>query len=106
MEKTELLELIHPGDMLRMDFLEPMHITPYRLAKSIGVPATRVGDILHGRRDISPETGVLLDAFFGLSDGYWGRVQADYDARKARRAMSERLAQVSRAAKQDRTAAA
>lgn len=98
MENTELLELIHPGEMLRLDFLEPMQLTPYRLAKSIGVPATRIGDILHGRRDISPATGVLLDAFFGLSDGYWGRVQADYDARKARRMMSEKIAQVSRAA--------
>jgi plasmid maintenance system antidote protein VapI len=69
-------------------------------------PATRVRDILHGRRDIGPETGVLLDAFFGLSEGYWGRVHADYDARKAERAMSERLAQVIRAVPQDRTAAA
>jgi addiction module HigA family antidote len=65
--------------MLRLAFLEPMGITPYRLAKSIGVPATRIGDILHARRDISPETGVLFDAFFGLSSGYWGRIQADYD---------------------------
>ena len=95
MQNRELLDLVHPGEMLRLDFLEPMNITPYRLAKSLGVPATRIGDILHGRRDISPETGVLLDTFFGLSEGYWGRVQADYDARKARRAMPERLAQLS-----------
>ena len=98
MEDSELLELVHPGEMLRLDFLEPMGITPYRLAKSLGVPATRIGDILHSRRDISPETGVLLDTFFGLSNGYWGRVQADYDARKARRAMAERLAQMPLAA--------
>jgi hypothetical protein len=58
--------------MLRLAFLEPMGITPYSLAKSIGDPATRIGDILHTRHDISSVTGVLLDTFFGLSNGYWG----------------------------------
>jgi addiction module HigA family antidote len=81
--------------MLRLDFLEPMGITSYRLAKSIGVLATRSGDILHARRDTSPETGVLFDAFFGLSSGYWGRIQADYDARKAGRVLAERLSHIS-----------
>jgi len=80
--------------MLREDFLEPMGITAYQLAKSIGVQQTRISEIVRGRRDISAETSLLLDKFFGLSDGYWLRLQTDFDLRKARRTVNDKLAQV------------
>jgi addiction module HigA family antidote len=89
--EEELIELTHPGEVLKEEFLTPMNITPYRLAKEIGVQQTRISEILNGKRDISPQTSVLLDAYFGLSNGFWLRLQADYDARKARRAMREQL---------------
>lgn len=84
----DLIELTHPGEMLREDFLEPMGISPYRLSKEIGVQQTRISEILRGRRGITPETSLRLDRFFGLSDGYWLRLQSDYDLRKARRALA------------------
>ena len=101
-----LIELETPGEMLRLDFLEPMRLTPYRLAKSLGVPAIRISEILHGKRAITAETSLLLDRFFGLSDGFWFRLQSDYDLRRARRAMNERLNRIEpfRAASVDQAA--
>lgn len=90
----DLIELETPGEMLRLDFLEPMGLTPYRLAKGVGVPAIRISEILRGKRAITAETSLLLDRYFGLSDGYWFRLQADYDLRRARRAMGERLRRI------------
>lgn len=92
---NDLIDLTHPGEALREDFLTPMNITPYRLAKEIGVQQTRISEILNGKRDISPETLVLLDAYFVLSNGFWLRLQADQDARKARRAMREQIQRLS-----------
>ncbi len=90
----DLISLETPGDILRTEFLEPMGITAYALAKAVGVPQIRISEVLHGKRAITAETSLLLDRFFGLSDGYWFRLQSDYDLRRARRAMAERLGQV------------
>ena len=70
---------VSPGELLNEEFLVPMGITKYRLAKEIHVPAQRIGDIVSGKRSISVDTDLRLCRYFGLSDGYWLRVQAIYD---------------------------
>ncbi len=81
----------HPGRLLREEFLEPMGLTPYRLAKEIGVPLTRITAILAGERAVTADTGLRLDRYFGLSEGYWLGLQQDYDLRQAKRALGQRL---------------
>ncbi len=70
---------VTPGEFLSEEFLKPMGISRYRLAKEIGVPATRIGEIVAGRRAITADTDLRLCRFFGLSNGYWLRAQAAYD---------------------------
>lgn len=86
--KKKLIPLIAPGEFLRLEFLEPMGISPYRLAKSLNVPATRIHEILKGERSISVDTALRLERYFGLSDGYFLRLQSDYDLRKAKRELA------------------
>lgn len=81
----------HPGTLLRSEFLEPMNVTPYRLAKEIGVPLTRIAAILNGKRSITADTGLRLDRYFGLSEGYWLGLQHDFDLRAAKRALGGAL---------------
>lgn len=80
---------VAPGELLWEEFLQPMGITKYRLAKEIHVPPQRIGDIIAGKRSITADTDLRLCRFFGLSDGYWLRAQVAYDTEVAR----ERLAQ-------------
>ena len=87
----EAIDPVAPGELLEEEFLEPMGITKYRLAKEIGVPATRIGEIVSGKRSVTADTDLRLCRFFGLSDGYWLRVQAAYDTDLARMRMSEEL---------------
>lgn len=75
---------VAPGQLLLEEFMLPSGITRYRLAKEIGVSATRVGEVISGRRSITADTDVRLCRFFGLSNGYWLRAQAAYDAEVAR----------------------
>ena len=70
---------VSPGELLWDEFMEPLGITRYRLAKEINVPAQRIGDIITGKRSITADTDLRLCKFFGLSDGYWLRAQADFD---------------------------
>lgn len=88
------LNPIHPGEILWHDFMEPLGITKYRLAKEIGVPAQRIGEIVAGRRAITADTDLRLCRFFGLSDGYWLRGQAHYDTQIARARIADALAQI------------
>lgn len=74
---------VSPGEILSEDFLVPMGITKYRLAKEIGVPAQRIGDIVAGKRAITADTDLRLCRFFGLSKGYWLRAQAAFDIEHA-----------------------
>jgi len=74
---------VHPGELLREDFLKPMGITAYRLAKDTKLPHQRVNAIVNEKRGISPETDLRFCAYFGLSPGYWLRVQMAYDLREA-----------------------
>lgn len=75
---------VHPGEMLLEEFLKPMGISQYRLAKEIGVPQRRISEIVHGRRSITADTDLRICRFLGLSDGYWLRLQAHYDMVMAR----------------------
>jgi addiction module HigA family antidote len=89
---TKKLPLPTPGEMLREEFLNPMSITPYRWAKDIRVPQTRVSAILSGTRAITADTGLRLDRYFGLSEGWWVRLQTDCDLRRAHRELGARIA--------------
>lgn len=84
----------HPGTLLRSEFLEPMNLTPYRLAKEIGVPLTRITAILNGKRSITADTGLRLDRYFGLSEGYWLGLQHGFDLRAAKRALGGALRRI------------
>lgn len=98
------IEPVSPGEMLQEEFLKPLKLTPYRLAKDIDVPATRVYDIVSGRRAITAETDLLLCRYFGLSDGWWLAVQSHHDTHVARREMGKRLDAIQRCSLLDETA--
>lgn len=85
------IDPVTPGELLKEEFLEPMGITQYRLAKEIGVPAQRIGEIVAGNRSVTADTDLRLCRFFGLSNGYWLRVQAAYDTEVAEAALAEQL---------------
>src|SRR5215216_699766 len=88
------LKPVTPGELLKEEFLEPMGISQYRLAKEIGVPAQRIGSIILGKRSITADTDLRLCRFFGLSNGYWLRAQAAYDTEVAERKLGSKLAQI------------
>lgn len=85
-----------PGEILLEEFLKPMEITQYRLAKEIGVPQRRISEIVAGKRAITVDTGLRLSRFFGMSDGLWIGLQTDYDTAQAKDALAEVLAQIHR----------
>ena len=88
------LKPVSPGEMLAEEFLKPLGMSNYRLAKEIGVPAQRIGEILAGRRAITADTDLRLCRFLGLSDGWWLRLQADYDTEVAKAALAKTLAKI------------
>ena len=88
------LKPITPGELLREEFLLPMGLSQYRLAKEIGVPAQRIGQIIAGRRAISADTDLRLCRFFGLSKGYWLRAQAAFDSEVAEAALTKELRRI------------
>ena len=80
-----------PGEILLEEFLKPLSLTQYRLAKEIGVPQRRIGEIIAGKRSITADTGLRLSRFFGLNDAFWVGLQVDYDLAQASTAMREVL---------------
>jgi antitoxin HigA-1 len=80
---TERLPIIHPGKILKLDFLEPMNTTPYRLSVDIGVAQTRISEIINGKRGISADTALQLSRYFSNSAQFWLNLQAGYDLRLA-----------------------
>jgi len=90
----KLLPPIHPGEILLEEFLKPRGITQYRLAKEIGVPAQRIGDIVAGKRGITADTDLRLCRFFGLSDDCWLRGQARYDIEAAKDGLRAKLEKI------------
>ena len=87
---------VSPGEMLQEEFLKPLGLTAYRLAKDIDVPVTRIYDIVAGKRAVTAETDLLLCRYFGVSDGWWLALQAHHDTRVARRELGKRLQKVPR----------
>lgn len=88
------LDPITPGELLREEFLVPMGISQYRLAKEIGVPVQRISEIVAGKRAITADTDLRLCRFFGLSNGYWLRAQAAHDTEVAQKALAGTLAKI------------
>jgi len=83
-----------PGEILLEEFLKPMGISAYRLAKEIGVPQMRISEIVAGNRAITVDTGLRLSRYFGLNDGFWTGLQLDHDSALARDTLSEVLAKI------------
>lgn len=88
--ETEKLPPIHPGETLNAEFLLPMGITQYRLAKSIGVDARRIHAIVHGKRSITAETALLFSRFFENSAEFWMGLQSQYDLEAAEDRLSQK----------------
>ncbi len=84
----------HPGEILLEEFLKPMGITQYRLAKEIGVPQRRIGEIVSGNRGVTADTGLRLSRFFDMSEGFWIGLQMDYDAAGAKDSLGKILAKI------------
>jgi addiction module HigA family antidote len=87
---------VSPGEMLEEEFLKPLGLTKYRLAKDIGVPAQRIGEIVAGKRAVTADTDLRLCRYFGLSDGWWLRGQVAYDTAVAKEALQQELAGIRR----------
>jgi len=85
-----------PGEILLEEFLKPMGITQYRLAKEIGVPQRRIGEIVAGKRAVTVDTGLRLSRFFGTSDAFWVGLQTDYDTAQAKDALADVLSRIHR----------
>ena len=88
------LNPVTPGELLREEYLVPMGISQYRLAKEIGVPAQRIGEIVLGRRSITADTDLRLCRFFGLTNGYWLRAQVAHDTEVAEASLAKELIRI------------
>ena len=88
---TKRLQPIHPGEILLGEFLDPMGISQYRIAKDIGVPARRINEIVHGNRAISADTSLRLAKYFGTSERFWLNLQTRYDLEVEKDRLGDRL---------------
>ena len=89
---AELLDEIHPGEILLEDFMRPMGISARQLAADIDVSPSRISDIVHGSRPITADTALRLGLFFGMEPRFWMNLQTEYDMRIAARTVLERIA--------------
>lgn len=92
MKTKKKIPPIHPGEILLEDFLEPMGISQYKLAKDISVPPRRINEIVHGKRSISADTALRLSRYFGLSERFWLNLQSRYDLEMEKDKLAARLA--------------
>ena len=83
-----------PGEILREEFLKPMGVSAYRLAKDIGVPQMRISEIIAGKRGITVDTGLRLSRYFRLNDVFWTGLQLDHDAAHAKEKLADQLAKI------------
>lgn len=86
---VQRLEPVHPGEFLAEDFLRPLQISQYRLAKALGVSAMRISEIVRGKRAVTPDTAIRLAAALGTTSDYWLKLQARYDIEVARDLMDQ-----------------
>ena len=91
---TKKLSYPTPGEVLLHEFLLPMGLSPYRVAKEIGVPQQRIGEIISGKRSVSADTGLRLSRFFGLNDQFWTGLQLDFDMATAKASMTKVLSSI------------
>ncbi len=82
---------VHPGEVLLKEFLEPMAISQYRLAKDISVPPRRINEIVHGKRSVTADTALRLSRYFGTSERFWLNLQTGYDLDIERDRLGDRL---------------
>lgn len=82
---------IHPGEILSEEFLKPLEISAYRLAKEINIPQTRISEIIKGKRRITADTALRLSVFFGTSAKFWTGLQDDYDLEEQQLQLEEEL---------------
>lgn len=87
----EKLAPIHPGEILLEEFLKPMGISQYRVAKDINVSPRRINEIVHGKRSISADTALRLSRYFGLSERFWMNLQSRYDLELEKDRLADRL---------------
>ena len=96
--ETDLIEPIHPGEILMEDFIEgfieSFGITQNKLAVSIGVPPRRINEIVHGKRGITADTAIRLARYFGTSEEFWMNLQSNYELRMERRALRDKVAAI------------
>ncbi len=95
-KKRERSWTLHPGEILREEYLKPLRLTAYRLARELHVPIPRINDIVLKKRAISADTAVRLAKFFGTTESFWLGMQADFDAHQARKRLRKELAGISR----------
>ena len=89
--KTKKIAPIHPGEILLEEFLKPLGISQYRLAKDIHVPARRINEIVHGARAITPDTALRLSRYFNLSERFWLNLQTRYDLEVEKEKLNGRI---------------
>ena len=82
---------MHPGEILLEDFIKPLQISQYRVAKDIHVPPRRINEIVHGTRSITPNTALRLSRYFGLSERFWINLQSRYNLEMAKDRLAERI---------------
>jgi len=87
-KSQKLLPPIHPGEILRADFMEPLRLSMNRLALDLRVPVTRIAEIVHGRRGVTPDTALRLARYFNTSPGFWMNLQTSYDLEVAQDKLS------------------
>lgn len=92
--ESDLIDPIHPGEILMEDFIKGFGITQHKLAVSIGVPPRRINEIVHGKRGITADTAIRLARYFGTSDEFWMNLQSNYELRVQRRALEDDLAKI------------
>jgi antitoxin HigA-1 len=88
---NEMLSPIHPGEVLLEDFMKPLGLSQYRVAKDIGVSPIRISEIVHGQRSITADTALRLGRYFGTSAAVWLRMQVRYDLEKAEKELGDRI---------------
>ena len=91
---TRELAPVSPGEMLLEEFLKPLQVSQYALAQAVHVPPRRINEIVHGKRSVTTDTDLRLCRFFGLTEGWWLRLQADYDIAMAKDSMAEVLSEI------------
>ena len=89
---AELLEEIHPGEILLDDFMKPLGISARQLAADIDVSPSRISELVHGTRPVTADTALRLDLFFGMEPRFWLNLQTEYDMRIAARTLQEKIA--------------